>query len=77
MNWHKTFTKEPLFDFREIPHFPSASQVTREFLLVDMLNNLDGLAEDTEVVLKTVQAKLSNFDVGRLQQAITDYVRCG
>lgn len=61
------------FDFREKPHFPSADQVTREFLLVDMLNNLDGLAEDSEAVLKTVQAKLSSFDAGRLQQAITDY----
>jgi hypothetical protein len=61
------------FDFREKPHFPSASQVNREFLLVDMLNNLAHLAEDTDTVLKAVQAKLSSFDEGRLQQAITDY----
>lgn len=61
------------FDFREKPHFPSAGQVTREFLLVDMLNNLAGLAEDTDAVLKAVQAKLSSFDESRLQQAITDY----
>lgn len=61
------------FDFREKPHFPSADQVTREFLLVDMLNNLASLAEDTDAVLKVVQAKLSSFDAGRLQQAITDY----
>jgi len=47
--------------------------VNREFLLVDMLNNLDGLAEDTDTVLKTVQAKLSSFDAGRLQQALTNY----
>ena len=61
------------FDFREKPHFPSARQVTREFLLVDMLNNLAHLAEDTDTVLKAVQAKLSSFDEGRLQQTITDY----
>ncbi len=61
------------FDFREKPHFPRASQVTREFLLVDMLNNLAGLAEDTDSVLKTVQAKLSSFDEKRLQQAVTHY----
>jgi len=61
------------FDFREKPHFPSASQVTREFLLVDMLNNLAHLAEDTDTVLKAVQAKLSSFDEKRLQQAVTDY----
>jgi len=61
------------FDFREKPHFPSADQVTREFLLVDMLNNLAGLAEDTDTVLKAVQAKLSSFDEKRLEKAITDY----
>jgi len=71
---HGKFTLAGLaFDFRQKPHFPSASQVNREFLLVDMLNNLDGLAEDTDAVLKTVQAKLGNFDEKRLQQAITDY----
>ena len=61
------------FDFRQKPHFPSASQVTREYLLVDMLNNLAGLAEDTAAVLKTAQAKLGTFDKERLQQTITDY----
>jgi hypothetical protein len=61
------------FDFREKPHFPSADQVTREFLLVDMLNNLAHLAEDTDTVLKAVQAKLGSFDTSRLQQAIDDY----
>ena len=61
------------FDFREKLRFPSASQVTREFLLVDMLNNLAQLAEDTQAVLKAVQAKLSSFDEKRLEKAVTDY----
>jgi len=61
------------FDFREKPHFPSADQVNREFLLVDMLNNLAHLAEDTGTLLKAVQAKLSSFDQKRLRQAISDY----
>ncbi len=61
------------FDFRQKPHFPSASQVTREFLLVDMLNNLAGLAEDADAVLQAIPTKLSSFDGKRLQQAITDY----
>jgi hypothetical protein len=61
------------FDFREKPHFPNADQVTREFLLVDMLNNLAQLAEDRDTVLKAVQAKLSSFDTSRLQRAIDDY----
>ena len=38
-----------------------------------MLNNLAHLAEDTDTVLKAVQAKLSSFDKTRLQQAIDDY----
>jgi hypothetical protein len=61
------------FDFREKPHFPSADQVTREFFLVDMLNNLAQLAEDTDTVLKAVPTKLGSFDMTRLQQAIDDY----
>ncbi len=34
------------FDFRDKPRFPSRKQVNREYLLVDMLNNLTDLAED-------------------------------
>lgn len=61
------------FDFREKPSFPKAKQVTREFLLVDMLNNLDQLAEDHEQVLHQVQAKLSSFDAPQLQKAVKAY----
>lgn len=61
------------FDFREKPRFPTANQVTREFLLVDMLNNLAHLAEDSDTVLNAVQAKLSSFDEKRLEKAVTEY----
>lgn len=61
------------FDFREKPHFPSARQVNREFLLVDMLNNLDQLAEDPEHVLALLRGKLSTFDAGRLDKAVKAY----
>lgn len=61
------------FDFREKPRFPTSSQVTREFLLVDMLNNLAHLAEDSDTVLKAVQAKLGSFDEKRLKMAVTEY----
>jgi hypothetical protein len=61
------------FDFREKPRFPTAKQVNREFLLVDMLNNLDQLAEDQDQVLRQVQAKLSDFDAQRLQKAVKGY----
>lgn len=61
------------FDFREKPRFPTANQVTREFLLVDMLNNLAHLAEDSDTVLTAVQAKLSSFDAKRLEKTVTEY----
>ncbi len=61
------------FDFREKPNFPNARQVNREFLLVDMLNNLDQLAEDAQAVLKAVQAKLGSFDNLQLQKAVKAY----
>jgi hypothetical protein len=61
------------FDFREKPRFPTANQVTREFLLVDMLNNLAHLAEDSDTVLNAVQTKLSSFDEKRLEKAVTEY----
>ena len=61
------------FDFRQKPRFPTASQVTREFLLVDMLNNLAHLAEDSDTVLKAVQTKLSSFDAKRLEKVVTEY----
>jgi hypothetical protein len=61
------------FDFREKPSFPTAKQVNREFLLVDMLNNLDLLAEDHDRVLQLVQAKLSGFNAVRLHKVLKAY----
>ena len=61
------------FDFREKPSFPRPKQVNREFLLVDMLNNLDQLAEDHDQLLQRVQAKLPTFDPVRLQKAVKAY----
>ena len=61
------------FDFREKAHFPTAGQVTREFLLVDMLNNLDQLAEDPEHVLSLLRAKLPTLDAVRLDKAVKAY----
>jgi hypothetical protein len=40
------------FNFRIKPHFPKKE--TMEFLLVDMLNNLETLAEDQLEILKNV-----------------------
>lgn len=61
------------FDFRDKPRFPSRKQVNREYLLVDMLNNLSELAEDPETVLSNVRRKLDTFDAGRLEKMLADY----
>lgn len=61
------------FDFRDKPRFPSRKQVNREYLLVDMLNNLTDLAEDPETVLSNVRRKLDTFDAGRLEKMLAEY----
>ena len=55
------------FDFRVKPRFPK--KLTPEFLYVDLLNNLDELAEDREQVLSQARGKLSSFDPVRLRNA--------
>ena len=61
------------FDFRDKARFPARDQVSREYLLIDMLNNLDQLAEDTDALLATVRRKLDTFDTARLEKALHDY----
>jgi hypothetical protein len=60
-----------VFEFRVKPHFPT--RLTTEFLLVDMLNNLDTLAEDTGAVLERVKNRLHSFDVSALARAVREY----
>jgi hypothetical protein len=62
-----------LYDFRLKPRFPKPFQVTTEYLLVDMLNNLSDLAEDEEQVLLRAQEKLSQFDAKKLNKALMDF----
>jgi hypothetical protein len=59
------------FDFRVKPRFPK--KLSREFLYVDLLNNLEELAEDRDVVLGQARSKLPSFDMDRLQEAIESY----
>ena len=61
------------YDFRVKHRFPKPVQVTPEFLLVDMLNNLDELAEDKSEVLDHAQRRLSSFDQKLLKKALSDY----
>ena len=59
------------FDFRVKPRFPK--KLSREFLYVDLLNNLEELAEDRDVVLSQARSKLGSFDIDRLQGAVENY----
>lgn len=60
-----------LFSFQRKPRFPK--QATVEFLLVDLVNNLNSLAEDQEVVLKNVFVKVKELDQKRLKRSIKEY----
>jgi hypothetical protein len=59
------------FDFRVKHSFPR--KLTQEFLLVDLVNNLDRLAESREDVLARVKERTANMDERRLQRAVRDF----
>ena len=59
------------FSFRMKPHFPS--KVTKEFLIVDLLNNLDSLSEDPAEVLKNVALKVRTMDTRKLKRDVSKY----
>lgn len=59
------------FDFRVKPAFPK--RLSREFLLVDLVNNLDRLAESRKEVLERVQERAAALDRPRLLRAARNY----
>jgi hypothetical protein len=59
------------FSFRVKPHFPK--KATPEFLLVDLVNNLDTLAEDRQQVLKNVLGKVGTMDTKKLERSVQEY----
>jgi hypothetical protein len=48
------------FDFRMVPAYPN--KLSPEFLLVDLLNNLENLPDDTSQVLKNLPSHLARLD---------------
>jgi hypothetical protein len=58
------------FDFRVKP-FPK--KLTDEFLLVDLVNNLDRLAESRNEVLTRVGERVADYEPARLQRAAREY----
>ncbi|MFX5656460.1 hypothetical protein ABTE24_20005, partial [Acinetobacter baumannii] len=59
------------FQFKIKPHFPK--KVTPEFLLVDLVNNLESLAEDRNVLLKKVADKVEVMDKKKLKHSVVEY----
>ncbi|KRQ17177.1 hypothetical protein [Bradyrhizobium manausense] len=59
------------FAFRVKPRFPKS--LTKEFLLVDLVNNLDQLAEAKNEVLKRVEERAASSDTPQLRRAVRNY----
>ena len=60
-----------VFDFRMKPYFPS--KLSPEFLLVDLVNNLEKLAEDKNLLLSNVKKKALSMDRKALSKAVRHY----
>jgi hypothetical protein len=59
------------FEFRIKPRFPK--KVDKEFLLVDLLNNLNSLAEDKDAILVNTEQQLDKFEVSKLLKTVSAY----
>lgn len=59
------------FNFQVKHHFPEKLSV--EFLLVDLINNLDKVAEDKDHILKNVLAKAAGMNSKKLNLSISNY----
>ena len=59
------------FEFRVKPSLPK--KLTREFLLVDLVNNIDRLAENEQEVLARVKEKARSVDPARMRRAAEHY----
>lgn len=59
------------FDFQLRHHFPT--KLTSEFLVVDMMNNLDKLAEDTTAVLNKLEDKVQQMNKKKLKSSLDSY----
>lgn len=59
------------FRFKMNPHFPK--KLTKEFLVVDLVNNLKDLAEDQETVLQNLKNKVPEMDKRKLEKSVAEY----
>lgn len=59
------------FDFRVKPHFPSS--LSEEFLLVDMVDNLERLAEHGPSMLEAVRKRAQGINPKSLKRAVKEF----
>jgi hypothetical protein len=59
------------FNFKVKPRFPQ--KLSAEFLFVDLLNNLNELAEDQDEVLRHARSRLPELNSSRLEDAMQSY----
>lgn len=60
-----------VFDFKMKPYFPN--KLSKEFLIVDLFNNLDNLAEDKSDILDKFKAKVDLFNQETLLDNVKEY----
>jgi len=63
------------FDFIRKPYVPE--KVTKEFLMVDLVNNLKHLAEDQPAVLEKVKKKAKTLDKAKLKHLADNFGTVG
>ena len=59
------------FEFKLKSSFPK--NISKEYLLVDLLNNLESLAEDQTLVLEKLPNNVHSFDIEALMRATQQY----
>ena len=61
------------FEFRVVPAYPR--KLDKEFLLVDMLNNLKRLPDDTALVQQNLKSRMNDFDLEKVRRYLDRYGR--
>jgi len=59
------------FKFRLVPAYPTA--LSKEYLLVDMLNNLRNLPDDVSAALRNLKSRLGEFDREKVSECLRLY----
>lgn len=61
------------FAFRQVPSYPQ--KISKEYLLIDLLNNLNGLPDRTDLVLHNLPFRLHGFDRRMVEDFLSRYGR--